>query len=236
MVVREHAPIGTIVPKLRTSVLKAQCAGTLLSMGSSSQSRERQWSPNQRARQEQIIEAAKEILARDGLTACTARAVAEQGPLTKSAIHYYFDDMDEIIDAAMARHMSGCIDRIAEASSRHDSPPDRFWAAVQAYLEIFTQRPNAAFLWFSYWVDVGQKGRLEPIDRMHQTMIGVLRDLLADIPVDDAPSRAHALFSYLLGTLMQQAVRPLPFAELKPQIATVCGLDPALSAGVPGRR
>ncbi|MFI7231018.1 TetR/AcrR family transcriptional regulator [Nonomuraea angiospora] len=205
-------------------------------MGSSSQSRERHWSPNQRARQEQIIEAAKEILARDGLAACTARAVAEQGPLTKSAIHYYFDDMDEIIDAAMARHMSGCIAHIGEASSRHDSPPDRFWAAVQAYLEIFTQRPNAAFLWFSYWVDVGQKGRVEPIDRMHQAMIGVLRDLLADIPVDDPPSRANALFSYLLGTLMQQAVRPSPFAELRPQIATVCGLDPALSPGAAGRR
>jgi len=39
-------------------------------------------------------------------------------------------------------------------------------------------------------------------------MIDVLRDLVADIPVDDPPRRAHALFSYLLGTLMQQAVRP----------------------------
>jgi hypothetical protein len=76
---------------------------------------------------------------------------------------------------------------------------------------------------------VGQKARLEPIDRMHQMMIGVLRDLLAEIPVDDPPARAHALFSYLLGTLMQQAVRPLPFSELMPEIATVCRLDPVLS-------
>jgi AcrR family transcriptional regulator len=198
-------------------------------MGSSSESRARRLSPNQRAKQEQIIQAAKEILARDGLAACTARAVADASPLTKSAIHYYFDDMDEIIDGAMARHLSGCLDRIADAASQHERPLDRFWAAIRAYLDIFAERPNAALLWFSYWVDVGQKARLEPIDRMHQAMIGVLRDLLADIPVDDPPGRAHALFSYLLGTLMQQAVRPLPFSELIPEIATVCRLGSALS-------
>jgi AcrR family transcriptional regulator len=198
-------------------------------MGSSSKSRARQWSPNQRAKQEQIIEAAKEILAREGLAACTARAVADASPLTKSAIHYYFDDMDEIIDGAMARHMSGCLDRIADAANQHECPLDRFWAAIRTYLEIFTERPNAALLWFSYWVDVGQKSRLEPIDRMHQAMIGVLRDLLIAIPVDDPPARAHALFSYLLGTLMQQAVRPLPFSELMLEIATVCRLDSTLS-------
>jgi AcrR family transcriptional regulator len=198
-------------------------------MGSSSESRARRWSPNQRAKQEQIIEAAKEVLARDGLAACTARAVADASPLTKSAIHYYFDDMDGIIDSAMARHMSGCLDRIGQAANQHERPIDRFWAATRAYLEIFVEQPNAALLWFSYWVDVGQKARLEPIDRMHQMMIGVLRDLLADIPVDDPPARAHALFSYLLGTLMQQAVRPLPFSELMPEITTVCRLDSVLS-------
>jgi AcrR family transcriptional regulator len=198
-------------------------------MGSSAESRARRWSPNQRAKQEQIIEAATEVLARDGLAACTARTVADASPLTKSAIHYYFDDMDEIIDGAMARHMSGCIDRIGQAAAQHEHPIDRFWAAVRTYLEIFAERPKAAFLWFSYWVDVGQKARLEPIDRMHQMMIGVLRDLLADIPVDDPPARAHALFSYLLGTLMQQAVRPLPFSELMPEIGTVCHLDSVLS-------
>ncbi|MFD0687558.1 TetR/AcrR family transcriptional regulator [Actinomadura fibrosa] len=183
-----------------------------------------EWSPNQRAKREQIVAAAGEVLAREGLAACTARAVADAGPLTKSAIHYYFADMDEIIDAAMARHLDGCLDRVARAAGRHERPLDRFWAAVRAYLEIFAERPNAAFLWFSYWVDVGQKGRVEPIDRMHQSMIGAFRELLAAVPVEDPSTRARALFSYLLGTLMQQAVRPLPFEELEPEIAAVCRL------------
>ena len=134
--------------------------------------------------------------------------------------------MDEIVDSAMARHLNSCLDRIRQAADQHEGPVDRFWAAVRAYLEIFAEKPSAALLWFSYWVDVGQKSRHEPIDRMHQAMIHVLRDLLAAIPVSDPPARAHALFSYLLGTLMQQAVRPLPFSALMPEIAAVCRLSP----------
>jgi AcrR family transcriptional regulator len=193
-------------------------------VGSSSDIAGRHWSPNQRAKQEQIIEAAAEVLARDGLAACTARAVADAGPLTKSAIHYYFADMDEIIDRAMERHLAGCLDRMREAADRHADPADRFWAAVRTYLEIFAERPNAALLWFGYWVDAGQRARPEPVDRMHQAVIGVLRDLLAGVPADDPPARAHALFSFLLGTIVQQAVRPVPFTALAPHITALCGV------------
>ena len=60
---------------------------------------------------------------------------------------------------------------------------------------------------------------------MHQAMIDVLRDLLADIPVDDPTGRAHALFSYLLGTLMPAGGTSAAFAGLMPEIAAVCRLD-----------
>jgi AcrR family transcriptional regulator len=192
---------------------------------SPSPSRPKPASPNQQAKRQQIIEAAQDVLVRDGLAGCTARAVADASPLTKSAIHYYFDDMDEVVDAAMASHVNDCLARTRAAAEAHDRPPDRFWAAVQAYLEIFAERPNAALLWFSYWVEVGHKQRLEPIDRMHRQVTALLADLLADIPVDDPPARARALFSYLLGTLVQQAVRPVPFTQLQPEIAAVCRLD-----------
>jgi hypothetical protein len=83
--------------------------------------------------------------------------------------------------------MSGCLDRIGQAANQHEHPVDRFWAAIRTYLEIFAERPKAAFLWFSYWVDVGQKARLEPIDRMHQMMAGVLRE--AKRPYRSGPAR-----------------------------------------------
>jgi AcrR family transcriptional regulator len=193
-------------------------------VGSSTAGRPKTLSPNQLVKKQQIIDAARNVLARDGLVGCTVRAVADAGPLTKSAIHYYFSDMDEVVDAAMASHVDGCLERVRNAADHQEQPLDRFWAAVREYLEIFTGRPNAAPLWFSYWIDAGGKRRLDTVDRMHQQVTVVLRDLLADIPVEGPAARAHALFSYLLGTIVQQAVNPLPFERLRPEIAAVCQL------------
>ena len=63
--------------------------------------------PNQRDKQRQIVEAARRVLARDGLAGCTARAVADASPLTKSAINYYFASMDEIIDECKTFFFAG---------------------------------------------------------------------------------------------------------------------------------
>ena len=69
-------------------------------------------SPNQDSKRRQIIEAARVVLARGGLSGCTARAVAEASPLTKSAINYYFASMDEIIDLAMAAHVEAMLGEV----------------------------------------------------------------------------------------------------------------------------
>jgi AcrR family transcriptional regulator len=182
-------------------------------------------SPKHAAKRRQIIEAAQQVLAREGLAACTARAVADASPLTKSAIHYYFADMDEIIDAAMAAHLTAFLDLVRAAADRHTDPVERFWAAVRAYLHIFSGQPSAARLWFAYWVDSGERSRPGPIDQMHHEATDLLASLLADISVADPATRAHALLSYLLGTVVQQAIRPLPFADLASEIAGLCGLE-----------
>ena len=107
-------------------------------------------SPNQDHKRRQIIEAAREVLARDGLAGCTARAVAEASPLTKSAINYYFGSLDEIIDLAMAAHVTAMLDALRATASKQADPYQRLHAVIQAYLDTFADRPHAAFLWFEY--------------------------------------------------------------------------------------
>lgn len=183
--------------------------------------------PKQLAKRAQIIDAAREVLARDGLEACTARAVAEAGPLTKSAIHYYFADMDEIIDAAMAAHIAAFLDAVRAAADKHEEPSARFWAAMHAYLATFEDQPNAARLWFAYWLDAGRRSRPGPIELMHRDVTDLLAQLLAPIVPDDSQvrARAHGLLSHLLGTVAQQAVRPVGFPALAAEIAELCGID-----------
>lgn len=182
------------------------------------------WSPNQLDKRRRIVEAARTVLARDGLAGCTARAVAGEGPLTKSAIHYYFADMDDLVDLAMAGHIDAFAARITAAADEHRAPERRFWAAVRAYLDTFQELPGTARLWFEYWIDATRKNRAAAIEKVHGQMTGIFGELLAAAGVAGPAARADAVFTYLLGAVVRQAVRPRPFTELKAQLAPIAGL------------
>jgi DNA-binding transcriptional regulator YbjK len=179
-------------------------------------------SPNQLQKQEQIVDAARKVLARDGLAGCTVRAIAEAGPLTKSAIHYYFADIDVLIDRAMAAHINAFVASLREVAARHEDHGDRLFAVLEAYLDTFAERPNAAFLWFEYWIGAGRAQHPQAIDAMLTSITELLTELLAPLDVDDPRARARALLSYLLGAIVQQRVRPRPFIALQADIEALC--------------
>ncbi|GAA4551469.1 TetR/AcrR family transcriptional regulator [Amycolatopsis samaneae] len=184
--------------------------------------RSEQLSPNQLQKQEQIVEAARVVLARDGLAGCTVRAIAEAGPLTKSAVHYYFADIDVLIDRAMAAHINTFAAGLREAAARHDDPRARLFGVTEAYLAEFAARPNGAFLWFEYWIAAGRAQHPQAIDAMLTSITELLAELLAPLDVDDPRARARALLSYLLGAVVQQRVRPRPFASVRGDIEALC--------------
>lgn len=171
-------------------------------------------SPKQRDKRRQIIEAARVVLARDGLAGCTARAVADASPLTKSAIHYYFEDIDEIIDRAMAAHVDAMVVSLREVAGRHPDPGERLWAVLWAYLATFADRPHAAYLWFEYWVAAGRRGSTAAAEEQLDKMRALLAELLTGL-VADREAVARALLSWLLGSIVQQQVRPRAEAELR---------------------
>ena len=134
-------------------------------------------SPNQDRKRRQIIEAAREVLARDGLAGCTARAVADASPLTKSAINYYFASMDEIIDLAVAAHVEAMLAALRQVAAQHRDPYRRLHAVVQAYLDTFADQPHAAYLWFEYWVAASRRQAPAPV----AAMLDAVRDLLVEL-------------------------------------------------------
>ncbi|MFD9892127.1 TetR/AcrR family transcriptional regulator [Amycolatopsis sp. NPDC059027] len=184
--------------------------------------RSEQLSPNQLHKQQQIVEAARVVLARDGLAGCTVRAIAEAGPLTKSAIHYYFADIDVLIDRAMAAHINTFAAGLRAVAERHTDPRERLFKVTEAYLDEFADRPNAAFLWFEYWIAAGRAQHPQAIDAMLTSITELLAELLSPLDVDDPRARARALLSYLLGAVVQQRVRPRSYATLRGDIEALC--------------
>jgi AcrR family transcriptional regulator len=187
-------------------------------------------SPNQAEKRQQIIEAAKGVLAREGLAKCTTRAIADASPLTKSAIHYYFTDLDDIIDQAMESHITAFTERINTAAAREAEPFERLWAAASEYLTIFSELPSALALWYEYWVDAVRRGRLAPAEGMFVTITGIFTGLLTELGVSQPELRGPALTSFLVGAVTQQAVSPRPIADIKAQVTILCRSESAIGA------
>jgi AcrR family transcriptional regulator len=161
-------------------------------------------SPNRRDKQRQIVEAAKLVLVRDGLAACTARAVADASPLTKSAIHYYFESVEEIIDLAMISLLDEFLVRVRHAGEEHPDPIERFLAMAEEYLRVFAERPNYSLLWFGYWVKSSLEGGRDRMLAMQSSIISVVQAVLEEAGIADAPARARLVSAYLVGALVRQ--------------------------------
>ena len=185
-------------------------------------------SPNQDSKRRQIIEAAREVLARDGLAGCTARAVAAASPLTKSAINYYFASMDEIIDLAVAAHVEAMLVALRRTAEQHRDPYRRLHAVVQAYLDTFADQPHVAYLWFEYWIAASRRQAPGPSAAMLDAVRDLLGELLGELlaqrpdatgrPGPDPAQAANALLSWLLGSIVQQQAHPLAPATLAAEI------------------
>jgi AcrR family transcriptional regulator len=162
--------------------------------------------PNQRDKQRQIVEAARRVLARDGLAGCTARAVADASPLTKSAMHYYFRDVDEVIDQAMSAHLEAFLRALRETAEREKDPGRRLWRVVDAYLATFAGQPHAARLWFEYWIALSRRDASAPIQGDLARVGGLFQALLADAGHPRPAETADLVVSWLLGAVVRQDV------------------------------
>jgi AcrR family transcriptional regulator len=174
---------------------------------------------NRRKKQDQIIEAAKDVLAREGLAACTARSVADASPLTKSAIHYYFNDINEIIDRAVSGHVGAMIGALRKVAAEATDPRERLWRVVEVYLTRFVNEPHAAFIWFEYWISAARRESLTAAQQMLDEVRAFLVELISELSLAaDADETAHAVLSWLLGTIVQQHVRPKTPDELRREL------------------
>ncbi len=164
------------------------------------------------------------LLATEGLAACTGRQIAAAGHLTKSVIHYYFADMDVLIDRAMSRHVANFAANLREAADLSDDPVHRFWNVIDAYLATFRDQPNVTYLWFEYWVDAVRKGRLAAIDALNEEVTAVLIERLEALGDAQPSDTAQAIFVFLLGEVLAQPTTPAPPGRTCARIAALTGI------------
>jgi AcrR family transcriptional regulator len=136
-------------------------------------------------------------------------------------VHYYFDDIQQIVDLAMREHVTAMVVALRRAAGGESDPAEKLWAVVHAYLATFAEQPGAAFLWFEYWIDTGRRQSTDTIAATLDEMHALLSELTAELSVDDPAATAHALLSWLLGTVVLQPIRQLPPAALRQELNSI---------------
>jgi len=178
---------------------------------------------NQLAKREHLVRAAQTVLRRDGIKGCTSRAIARESGFNNGLIHYYFETVDAIVDAAIWQMVEEITGRIRAAAASHGEPADRFWAVVEAHLDTFESPPGQTVLWMDYWVDTVRSGRPEVIGHVDDMVIAALTDALRAAGVSAPKTRARAICAYVTGAAIRRQVRRQTRAELRAEIATMSG-------------
>lgn len=182
-------------------------------------------SPNQLAKRREIVSAARDVLLSVGINAFTTRTLADRSSIGRGQIHYYFDSVEQIVDAAMEDNLATFTAGLAEAAIGHDDPTDRFWAVVEAYLGFFVSQRDIALLWFDYTISSARAGQPQRVLDTELKLRDMLRDLLSDCGIADADARAEALLAYMFGATLRSILHPNQAANLRKQLSGLSGID-----------
>lgn len=92
-----------------------------------------------------VVGAARALLhEHDDAVTLTVRTVADRAGVSPAAVYRYFEDLDQLIDAVLAEHAAIAERTIAEtlAASAQRTAVGLFREVVQAYLTLYTERPD----------------------------------------------------------------------------------------------
>lgn len=82
-----------------------------------------------------LVDAARELFARDGYDATSLDAVAARAGVTKGAVYHHFEGKRRLFEAVFAREVEGIARPLAEAYGRKKDPWDAFQAGCRAFLD-----------------------------------------------------------------------------------------------------
>lgn len=178
----------------------------------------RDLSPNQAFRREEIINATCRLLRTTGVAGCTARTIAEAAGVSKGVIHYYFTDVQELVDLAFVRLAERYYDHLREQAAGIPDPVESLWHTVVGYVEPWGVHTSMALLWCEYYVTSMRNKRLDGVVRVQRAMIDLFAEALARVSPSSA-GHAGALTRHVTGAVLSQPQVPVDLQDLVAEIA-----------------
>jgi len=162
-------------------------------------------------KRESLILAAMKVMREKGFAQCTARAIADASPLSKSALHYYFVDTEEIVGIAFERLIGLYISRITTSAKTAHNPTQALWNASSTYLHLGSnQKSNQIpMLWFEVQLAASRSGDTGTVHRLSQQLYEIFLKLVAATGTEEPERKTNTLFSALPGILLQDSMAPV---------------------------
>jgi AcrR family transcriptional regulator len=151
-----------------------------------------------------LVDAARELFARDGYEATSLDAVAAKAGVTKGAVYHHFEGKRQLFEAVFSREVERLASPLANAYARKKDPWDGFYAGCRAFLDECLNPALQRIVLLDASAAIGweQIRRLEsPLLEMMELAISRAADVGRIAPRNPAPL-AHFLYGALCETAM----------------------------------
>ena len=157
-------------------------------------------------RREQVVEAASRVIAREGLTGTTMRAVAQEAGCTIGLINHWFSSRDDLVEATFAR----AIDRQLEHAEALAREPARAAEGIAEFLPTDPQRSDEARIWIAFYAMVlgGERHAERRAERCHAVRAAMVRGLRRHWPAAVCHDIADRVFALVDGIAINALLDP----------------------------
>lgn len=165
----------------------------------------------------------------EGVAACTVRAVAKEAGTSAGAVHYYFTDVQEVIDVGFLQLARNYYDHIRSLAARFEDPVEALWCTIVTYITAWSGHGSMTKLWCEYCVIGIRNKQLDGVIATQQEMTDLLAEALGRVEpslVDDA----DALTRFIIGTVLSQPHRPVKASDLVIEVSRLIGVPAPDSA------
>lgn len=151
-----------------------------------------------------LIEAARNRIARDGLSQLRARDITQDAGCALGGLYTVFSDLSELVIHVNSQTLKALEANLKLAEVREQSPTDRLRNLGQGYLRFAIEHRN---LWRALFEHFPSEGNPTPEWHLHEHLFLMdviaepLEELQPDMPAVDRAIRARTLFGAVHGVV-----------------------------------
>ncbi len=109
-------------------------------------------------REQQLIDAAMQIIAEHGLSGTTTALLTRQAGLSAGIINLHFGNKDKLLEATLASLVQEHRARwMASLAAVPDEPAERLWALMEAHFAPEICTPTKIAVWFAFFGESGHR-------------------------------------------------------------------------------